>query len=81
MRASSIVAVVVAAALGYAGAQWLNNRDSATSRPLDARPDMSAPAPRLNGKPDLSGLWQAERTPMGEFVRVLGPGLPTSSPT
>jgi hypothetical protein len=41
---------------------------------------MSAPAPRLNGKPDLSGLWQAERTPMGEFVRVLGPGLPDIQP-
>ena len=80
MRASSIVAVLVAVALGYAGAQWLNNRDSTTSRPLDARPDLSAPAPRLNGKPDLSGLWQAERTPVAEFVRVLGPGLPDIQP-
>jgi hypothetical protein len=30
--------------------------------------------------PDLSGLWEAERTPTSEFVRVLGPGLPAIQP-
>ena len=39
-----------------------------------------AQVPRLNGKPDLSGVWQAERTPVSEFVRVLGPGLPLLQP-
>ena len=80
MKVSSIVALLAAAALGYAGAQWQNGRTQATSRTPDAKPDLSAPAPRLNGKPDLSGLWQAERTPVSEFVRVLGPGLPEIQP-
>jgi hypothetical protein len=77
---TSIVAVVIAAALGYAGSQWLNHRDTHVRRAPDGQPDLSAPAPRLNGTPDLSGMWQAERTPMSEFVRVLGPGLPAIQP-
>ena len=77
---SSIVAVLVAAALGYGGAQWLNNREPQIRRGPDGKLDLSAPAPRLNGKPNLSGLWQAERTPTSEIVRVLGPGLPAIQP-
>ena len=57
-------------------AQWLNHRDPRIPRTSDGRPNLSAAAPRLSGKPDLSGVWQAERTPVEEFVRVLGPGLP-----
>jgi hypothetical protein len=57
-------------------AQWLNHRDPRIPRTADGRPNLSAAAPRLSGKPDLSGVWQAERTPVEEFVRVLGPGLP-----
>src|SRR5687767_14295694 len=77
---SSIVAVLVAAAVGYGGAQWLNQRESQIKRGPDGQPDLSAPAPRLNGKPNLSGMWQSERTPTSEFVRVLGPGLPAIQP-
>ena len=80
MRTSAIVAVMMTAALTCAEAQWLNFRDPAIPRLPDGRPNLSAPAPRLNGKPDLSGLWQAERTPVSEFVRVLGPGLPAIQP-
>jgi hypothetical protein len=80
MRASFIVAVLITAAVTCADAQWLNYRDPRTPRTADGRPNLSAPAPRLNGKPDLSGLWQAERTPVSEFVRVLGPGLPAIQP-
>jgi hypothetical protein len=80
MKLTSILAVVAAAVLGFAAARWLN------PGPTDIRPtpvgqvDMSAAAPRLNGRPDLSGLWEAERTPTAEFVRVLGPGLPEIQP-
>jgi len=80
MRTSSIVAVLITVAVACANAQWLNHRDPKTPRLADGRPNLSAPAPRLNGKPDLSGLWQAERTPVSEFVRVLGPGLPAIQP-
>src|SRR6185503_20804795 len=80
MKMSSIVAVLVAAALGYGGAQWLNHREPQVRRGPDGKLDLSAPPPRLNGKPDLSGLWEAERTPVSEFVRVLGPGAPAIQP-
>jgi hypothetical protein len=43
-----------------------------TPHTKDAKPNLNAPAPRLNGKPDLSGLWQAERTPEREYSGVLG---------
>ena len=29
----------------------------------------------MDGRPDLSGVWQAERTPADEFARALGPGF------
>jgi len=80
MKVSAIVAVLVAAALGYGGALWLNRPETQIKRGPDGKLDPSAPAPRLNGRPDLSGLWQAERTPMSEWVRVMGPGLPAIQP-
>jgi len=80
LKTSFIVAVLITAALASAEAQWLNHRDPRIPRLPDGRPNLSAPAPRLSGKPDLSGLWQAERTPVNEFVRVLGPGLPAIQP-
>jgi hypothetical protein len=45
-------------------------------RTADGKPNLSAPAPRVDGKPDLTGVWQAERTPVAEFVRLLGPVYP-----
>ena len=80
MRTISIVAALVTAALVCIEAQSLKYRDPSIPRTRDGRPNLSAPAPRLNGQPDLSGVWQAERTPVSEFVRVLGPGLPEIQP-
>jgi hypothetical protein len=80
VKTSSIVAILIAAAVAGAEAQWLNHPDPAIPRTKDGQPNLSAPAPRVNGKPDLSGLWQAERTPVSEFVSALGPGLPAIQP-
>ena len=33
----------------------------------------NGPVPRLNGKPDLSGVWQSERTSIGELRKVVPP--------
>ena len=33
---------------------------------------LTAPAPRLNGKPDLSGVWRAERSSPSEMAAFLG---------
>ncbi len=72
MKKGSIVALLIVAALVSVEAQWLNHRDATVPRAADGRPNLSAPAPRINGKPDLSGLWQAERTP-ADLAHV--PGL------
>lgn len=75
-RLASTIALLVAGAVVCVEAQWLDHRDPKTPRTADGKANLSAPAPRVNGKPDLSGVWQAERTPVDEIVRVLGPGLP-----
>jgi hypothetical protein len=74
MKTSWLVALLMTAAVTSADAQWLNHRDPKTPRSADGQPNLSAPAPRLNGTPDLSGLWEAERTPASEFARAV-PGL------
>ena len=60
VRTISIVAALVTAALVCIEAQAPNHRDPSIPRSADGRPNLSAPAPRLNGKLDLSGVWQAE---------------------
>jgi hypothetical protein len=70
------LALLLAGAGISADAQWLRHRDPAIPRTANGKPDLSAPAPRVNGKPDLTGVWQAERTPVEEFVRILGPVYP-----
>jgi len=57
-------------------AQWWTLHDSKTPRTADGKANLSAPAPRVNGKPDLSGVWETERTPVEEFVKLAGPELP-----
>ena len=64
-------AALLAAALPLT-AQWLDHTDPRTPRTRDGKPNLTAPVPRMNGKPDVSGLWQAERTPLSEMARVLG---------
>jgi hypothetical protein len=56
-------------------AQGPDYRDPRIPRSKDGKPNLTAPAPRRDGKPDLSGLWQAERTPLSEYAAVLGPGF------
>ena len=53
--------------------QWLNHPDPRTPRTKEGKPNLTAPAPRLNGKPDLSGVWEADATPMSELKRALPP--------
>jgi hypothetical protein len=76
LRLASTIGVLIVAAATCVEAQWLNHRDPKLPRTADGKPNLTAPAPRLDGKPDLTGVWQAERTPVEEFVRVLGPAFP-----
>src|SRR5579864_7094854 len=55
-----------------AQAQWLNQPTPGAPRTADGKVDMTGPAPRLNGKPDLSGIWQAAAEPRGPGLYGLG---------
>jgi hypothetical protein len=61
--------------LGFAvcaQAQWLNYRAAGTPRTRDGKANLAAPAPRApNGKPDLSGIWQAEGAPFKELIKYV----------
>ena len=52
-----------------AQAQWLNQPTPGAPRTPDGKVNMAGPVPRVNGKPDLSGIWQvaAEPRPQGLF--------------
>ena len=53
-----------------ASAQWLHHPIAGAPRTADGKVNMTGPVPRLNGKPDLSGVWQAQgdpRAPGGLF--------------
>ena len=43
--------------------QWVRTPTAGIPRTVDGQPTMTAPAPKdRNGRPDLSGLWGAEKT-------------------
>src|SRR5215813_4128238 len=51
-------------------AQWLNQPIAGAPRTPDGKVNMTGPVPRINGKPDLSGVWQVQgepRAPGGLF--------------
>jgi hypothetical protein len=62
-----------------APAQWLNYTQPGTPRLKDGKVNLNAPTPRLNGKPDLTGVWAHEITPPAEFKRMLGPAYEVES--
>jgi hypothetical protein len=66
---SSLVGFLFVSAVAHA--QWLNYADPRTPRTKDGKPNLNAPAPKLNGKPDLSGVWQGERPPKQELAAAL----------
>ena len=53
-------------------AQWLGYPAPGMPRTRDGKVDLSAKAPRLNGKPDLSGVWHVQTTPLEEMKRLFG---------
>ena len=69
--------LVCALLAGGAQAQWMHYPTPGIPRGRDGKANLTAPAPRMNGKPDLSGLWQVEPTPSAEMARLYGPGLNT----
>ena len=68
------VAVLCTAALATAHAQWLNYPAAGIPRTKDGKPNLAAPAPRANGKPDLSGVWTTNGSPPEEIEKLF-PGI------
>src|SRR5437763_10614375 len=44
-------------------AQWLHEPMAGAPRTADGKINMTGPVPMVNGKPDLSGIWQVEAEP------------------
>lgn len=56
-----------------AQAQWVNYRDPGLPRNKDGKVNMSAKTPRASdGKPDLTGVWMHEPTPVAEMKKLFG---------
>ncbi len=53
-------------------AQWLDYIPANVPRTRDGKPNLSAPAPRAIGKPDLSGVWLVDPQAPGEYERLFG---------
>jgi hypothetical protein len=61
-----LIVWTVTACLGVgftASAQWLNERMASAPRTADGKINMTGPVPMLDGKPDLSGIWQVQAEP------------------
>ncbi|MEO5923595.1 MAG: hypothetical protein ABIR70_07190 [Bryobacteraceae bacterium] len=72
MRVST-VALALLLALPVA-AQWFHLPTPGVPRTRDGKPNLTAPAPRVAGKPDLSGIWTLQHPPCtGECDYVAGP--------
>ena len=68
------LAIMLAGAMASVNAQWLNYPEPGTPLKPDGKPDLTAKTPRaVNGKPDLSGVWQIEPPPPGEIEKLYGP--------
>ena len=71
MRSHRWIGIALVGACLCAQAQWNVPQPNAPRTP-DGKVDLTAPAPRVNGKPDLSGIWQAEAEPRGPALFGLG---------
>ena len=65
----SIAALVVAAPAAHA--QWEKVRDSAVPSASDGTANLSARAPRVGRRPDLSGVWQPDVEPLPEGIETI----------
>jgi hypothetical protein len=69
-RALLVVAGAVTLAAAPAKAQWITLKTPGLPRTPDGKPNLNVPAPRLSGKPDLTGLWRFNGDPYTNNVTV-----------
>jgi hypothetical protein len=72
MRRSISIAIALLAGCLCAEAQWANQPTPGAPRTPDGKVNMTGPVPRVDGKPDLSGIWQVEAEPRGPGLFGLG---------
>jgi hypothetical protein len=63
LRSLLWIAIACVVAGVSTGAQWVNHPMAGAPRARDGKVNMTGPVPRLNGKPDLSGIWQVQGDP------------------
>jgi len=63
MRRLIWIGIAFLVACRFAQAQWPNQPTPGAPRTPDGKVNMTGSVPRLNGKPDLSGIWQVEGEP------------------
>src|SRR5215831_6587077 len=51
--------------------QWINDPARGVPRTPDGKPNLSAPAPRVGGKPDFTGIWQTDMAKPGEIEKFI----------
>ena len=67
------ISILLTLACFGAPAQWLNYPTPGSPRTRDGKPNLTAPAPlAINGKPDLSGVWQVQPTPAADLTGLFG---------
>ncbi|MEI9811175.1 MAG: hypothetical protein WDO18_00230 [Acidobacteriota bacterium] len=54
--------------------QWIGYKVAGVPRTSDGKPNLTAPAPRVNGKPDFTGIWATHPAKYGEAETVI-PGI------
>ena len=75
MRTVVLYGVVLAAIAAPAQAQWERVRDSSLQWSRDGTPNLSAPAPRVSGRLDLSGVWLPDADPLPPGIEAIEVGL------
>jgi hypothetical protein len=69
-RCSSLVLAALLVASTTADAQWIKLKTPGIPRTADGKPNLKAPAPRVAGAPDFSGLWRFDSDPYTNNVTV-----------
>src|SRR2546425_9545143 len=72
MRRLIWIGIAFLVACRCAQAQWPNQPAPGAPRTPDGKVNMAGPVPRVNGKPDLSGIWQVEAPPRAGGLYGLG---------